>query len=48
MPWKIVKEHSQCKSGYAVVKTDGKFVACHKTRQSALAQIRALYASERK
>lgn len=43
VPWKVVKQGTQ----HCVVKeSDGKVVACHPTRAKALAQLRALYASE--
>jgi HK97 family phage prohead protease len=46
MPWHIRSDHPDC-SGFAVVKNDdGSLVACHKTRDEAEAQMRALYASE--
>lgn len=45
MPWKISSKRSEC-SGYAVVDDKGKVVGCHQTRAQALAQQRALYASE--
>jgi hypothetical protein len=48
VPWKIIKNHPECKSGYAVVKESGKFISCHDTRESATKQMRALYASEEK
>jgi|LauGreDrversion2_6_1035139.scaffolds.fasta_scaffold02544_5 hypothetical protein len=48
MPWSVKKD-PRCGSGYAVVKdTDNELVACHKTKESAVAQQRALYASENK
>lgn len=48
MPWKIVRDFGDCK-GYAVVKegTD-EIEGCHSTRADAVAQQRALYASENK
>jgi DNA-directed RNA polymerase subunit M/transcription elongation factor TFIIS len=46
MPWSVKKD-PRCGSGYAVVKdTDNELVACHKTKESAIDQQRALYASE--
>ena len=48
MPWSVKKD-SRCGSGYAVVKdSNDEVVACHKSRKSAIAQQRALYASENK
>ena len=48
MPWSVKKD-SRCGSGYAVVKdSTNEVVACHKSRKSAIAQQRALYASEAK
>jgi hypothetical protein len=48
MPWSVKKD-SRCGSGYAVVKdSNNEVVACHKSRKSAIAQQRALYASEAK
>jgi hypothetical protein len=48
MPWKIEKDNEKCPEGYAVVKDTGKVVGCHKTREDAIKQLRALYASEGK
>lgn len=45
MPWDIKRNYGGCK-GYAVVKEGGEVVGCHKTRTAAIAQQRALYASE--
>lgn len=46
MPWEIRSNYGGC-SGYAVVKLpDGSVAGCHKTRESARAQLGALYASE--
>ena len=45
MPWEIKQNTAGC-SGYAVVKEDGKLVGCHPTRSRAVAQMKALYASE--
>lgn len=45
MPWEIKQNAAGC-SGYAVVKEDGKLVGCHPTRSRAVAQMKALYASE--
>lgn len=48
MPWSVKKD-PRCGSGYAVVKdTNNELVACHKTKESAVEQQRALYASEAK
>lgn len=48
MPWSIKRNFGDC-NGYAVVK-DGtdEIEGCHKTRAEAVAQQRALYASENK
>jgi hypothetical protein len=46
MPWAVEKNNPKCKSGYAVVKEGGEVEGCHKTREDALKQLRALYASE--
>lgn len=49
MPWKIKRDKKNCPEGYAIVKEDtGEIVACHDNRDSAVRQLRALYASERK
>ena len=49
MPYKVVKNHPECKIGYALVKEDdGKVMGCHRTEESALRQMRAIYASEKK
>ncbi len=48
MPW-TVSEDTRCPSGkpWAVVKqADGSVVACHATKESAIAQQKALYAKE--
>lgn len=45
MPYKIQSNVEGC-SGYAVVKEDGKVMGCHESREKAIAQMRALYASE--
>jgi len=46
MPWEIRRNYGGC-SGYAVVKLpDNSVSGCHTTRESARAQLRALYASE--
>lgn len=45
MPWDIKRNYGGCK-GYAVVKENGEVVGCHKTRNAAIGQQRALYASE--
>jgi len=48
MPWSIKEDYEDC-SGFAVVKdSDGSIAGCHETRDDALAQQRALYASESK
>ena len=46
MPYRITSNDSRC-DGYAVVKEDdNKIMGCHETREKALRQLRALYASE--
>jgi hypothetical protein len=48
MPWKIERNFGDCK-GYAVVKEGtNEIEGCHATRAEAVAQQRALYASESK
>lgn len=48
MPWRIERNYKDC-SGYAVVKEpSNEVVGCHSTRSGAVAQQRALYASESK
>lgn len=48
MPWKIVRNFGDC-NGYAVVKEGtNEIEGCHTTRADAVAQQRALYASENK
>ena len=48
MPWKIVRDFGDC-NGYAVVKEGtSEIEGCHATRAAAVAQQRALYASENK
>jgi hypothetical protein len=48
MPWEIQTGNSGCESGeFAVVKIeDGEVEGCHDTREAALEQMAALYASE--
>lgn len=48
MPWEIQTDNPGCDSGeFAVVKIeDGEVEGCHDTRESALEQMAALYASE--
>lgn len=49
MPWKVEKENPSCnKDQWAVVKEGGEVEGCHDSRESALRQLRALYASEGK
>jgi hypothetical protein len=46
MPWEIKRNVAGC-TGYAVVKQGtGELVGCHAGETSAMAQLRALYASE--
>ena len=49
MPWDV-KRDGRCEKSkpWGVVKDDGTLVACHPTRKAAIAQQRALYASEEK
>jgi hypothetical protein len=48
MPWKIERNFGDC-NGYAVVKEGtNEIEGCHATRAEAVAQQRALYASENK
>src|SRR5512139_715779 len=47
MPWHLEDDNPEC-SGYAVVKdADGEVEGCHTTKDEALAQLAALYASEK-
>jgi hypothetical protein len=49
MPWKIEKGQGKCSPDqWSVVKEDGEVKGCHDSRESALKQLRALYASEGK
>lgn len=48
MPYKVVKNDPRCKGEYALVKEDGKLIACHTSEASAIRQMRAIYASESK
>lgn len=48
MPYSIGGKGTRGCSGYPVVKEDGEVMGCHQTREDALAQQRALYASEAK
>ena len=48
MPYSIGGKGTSGCSGYPVVKEDGEVMGCHQTREDALAQQRALYASEAK
>jgi len=46
MPWEIKQNAAGCK-GYAVLKQDtGELVGCHAGESAAMAQLKALYASE--
>jgi hypothetical protein len=48
MPWRIERDYGDC-NGYAVVKEGtNEIEGCHATRAEAVAQQRALYASESK
>jgi len=48
MPWKVERNFGDC-NGYAVVKEGtNEIEGCHATRAEAIAQQRALYASESK
>lgn len=50
MPWHIISNHSGCPASkpYAVIKdATGELDGCHKTNGEAMAQMKALYASER-
>jgi hypothetical protein len=48
MPWNVVPDHEECAEGqFAVVKeATGEVEGCHDTREAALEQMAALYASE--
>jgi hypothetical protein len=48
MPWRVEPDNAECAAGqYAVVKeADGTVEGCHDTREQALEQLAALYASE--
>jgi hypothetical protein len=51
MPWKVVHNGGTCSGSepWAVIKeTDGSTAGCHASRAEALAQMRALYASEKR
>jgi hypothetical protein len=50
MPWKVVKDHSDCGASkpFAVVSDKGKLSGCHATRQSALKQMALLYSKYKK
>lgn len=49
MPWKVEKGNPKCNEAqWAVVKENGEVEGCHDSRESALKQLRALYASEDK
>lgn len=46
LPWKVVKGHSSCNGGFAVVKKDsGAVVACHSSEDEAKDHVKALYAN---
>lgn len=47
MPYEIKTNYGDC-SGYAVVGPDGDMLGCHSTRDEALGQRAALYATENK
>ena len=47
MPYDIVKNHPECKSGFAVIsRKSGRLIGCHETREKAIQQQRAVYAAE--
>lgn len=49
MPWRVTSDAGcPVSKPYAVVKSDtGELVACHVTQGEAMAQVHALYASEK-
>jgi hypothetical protein len=46
VPYYITKNHPECKSGWALVKTNYEIVACHKTKTKATAQMIAISSAE--
>ena len=46
MPYYITKNHPDCKSGWAVVKSDYEPIACHKTKAKAITQMVAVSRAE--
>lgn len=46
MPYYITKNHPECKSGWAVVKSNYEILACHKTKTKAIAQMIAVSRAE--
>jgi hypothetical protein len=47
MPYNVGEKGSYGCSGYPVVKEDGKVMGCHKTKEEASSQQKALYANEK-
>lgn len=46
MPYYIAKEHPECKSGWAVVKSNYEIVSCQRTKKAAIDQMVAISISE--
>nr|DAW17356.1 MAG TPA: HK97 Family Phage Portal Protein [Caudoviricetes sp.] len=46
MPYYITNNHPDCKSGWAVVKTNYEILACHKTKTKAISQMVAVSQAE--
>lgn len=46
MPYYITKNHPECKSGWATVKSNYEIIGCHKTKQSAINQMVAVSRAE--
>jgi hypothetical protein len=46
VPYYITKNHPECKSGWATVKSNYEIVGCHKTKQSAINQMVAVSRAE--
>ena len=46
MPYYITKNHPDCRSGWAVVKSDYEMVACHRTKGKAIDQMVAISRAE--
>lgn len=47
MPYFIMKNHPECGTRWAVVKQDRELIACHDTKNQAIAQMVAISRAEK-